>query len=86
MLPARPPIDFTLDVNASLFLNLYGVAEEELLSRGGRCVYARTGTAPCVMHANGRAAKPKMRKVMQCAPPTAWVVPRGDPWEDIHKA
>lgn len=61
MLPARPPIDFTLDVNASLFLNLYGVAEEELLSRGGRCVYARTGTAPCVMHAIPTGARRSRR-------------------------
>ena len=62
------------------------MAEDELVSRGGRCVWSVTGVAPCVLHANGRAAKPKMRRVMQCAPPGAWVVPRGDPWEDIHKA
>ena len=93
--PRVPPVpDVTLDSNASLFLNLYGVEDGDLVEHNGRCMYKVTGSVPCVLHANGRAAKPRMRKVVQCSAgaaqheprPRRWIVPRGDPWEDIRKA
>ena len=32
-------VDYALDTNASLFLNLFGVEKTHLVRRGGRCVY-----------------------------------------------
>ena len=66
---------WTLDANASLFLNMLGVADADLVQRDGRCFYAPTGTFPCVMHSNGKMAKPKMAHVFKCMPADAWVVP-----------
>jgi len=70
-------LPWALDAQASLFLNLLGVKEEELEARDGRCFYKPTGRAPCVLHSNGKMAKPKMAQVFGCMPSTAWVVPAG---------
>lgn len=84
--PRVPEVPFLLDSNATVFLNLHGVTDEQLVkSVDGRCAYSATGRVPCVLHANGKAAKPRMRAVMECAPKDAWVVPAGDPWEGIAK-
>ena len=73
-----PALEWTIDANASLFLNLLGVSDAELVRRNGRCVYTATGTSPCVMHSNGKMAKPKMAHVFRCMPESAWVVPAGN--------
>jgi hypothetical protein len=70
-------LQWALDVNASLFLNLLGVLDEDLVRQDGRCVYRPTGRAPCVLHSNGKMAKPKMANAFRCIPDTAWVVPAG---------
>ena len=71
-------VQYALDVNASLFLNLNGIVPSQLV-RGpdGRCVYTATGTAPCVFHSNGKAAKPLMKLVFKCKHEGAWIVPKG---------
>ena len=38
-----------------------------------RCVYAQTGVAPCVLHANGRMGKTNMAHALACAGEGAWV-------------
>jgi hypothetical protein len=68
-------VKWAIDANASLFLNLMGVDTEQLVRRDGRCFYTRTGQAPCVIHSNGKAAKPLMAHVFACKPDNAWVVP-----------
>lgn len=71
-------VRYALDSRASLFLNLNGVAPTQLVKGAdGRCVYAPTGTTPCVFHSNGKAAKPLMRHVFACKRADAWVVPAG---------
>ena len=42
-----------------------------------RCFYKPTGRAPCVLHSNGKMAKPKMATVFGCKPDDAWIVPAG---------
>lgn len=74
-----PRVEYALDVNASLFLNLNGVRASQLV-RGadGRCVYTETGGVPCVLHSNGKAAKPMMRHVFDCMRrDDVWVAPAG---------
>ena len=68
-------LQWSLDTNATMFLNLLGVAEADLERRDGRCFYKPTGRAPCVLHSNGKMAKPKMAQVFTCMPDNAWVVP-----------
>jgi len=70
-------VPWLLDTNASLFLNLLGVDDSDLVQSDGRCVYRPTGRAPCVLHSNGKMAKPKMANVFRCMPADAWVIPAG---------
>ena len=76
LLLSTSPVEYALDANASLFLNLNGVPPSQIV-RGadGRCVYTPTGVAPCVFHSNGKAAKPLMQHVFKCKRADAWVVP-----------
>ena len=70
-------LPWVIDSSASLFLNLLGVSKDEIESRDGRCYYKPTGRAPCVLHSNGKMAKPKMSQIFECMPANAWVVPAG---------
>ena len=76
LLLSTSPVEYALDANASLFLNLNGMPPSQIV-RGadGRCVYTPTGVAPCVFHSNGKAAKPLMQHVFKCKRADAWVVP-----------
>jgi len=71
-------LSWALDTRASLFLNLLGIKDDDLEQRDGRCFYKATGVAPCVLHSNGKMAKPKMAQVFSCMPRDAWVVPAGN--------
>ena len=75
MLNDERALPWTLDTNASLFLNLLGINDNDLERRDGRCFYKPTGRAPCVLHSNGKMAKPKMAHVFGCKPDDAWIVP-----------
>ena len=80
ILLASTPLSYAIDSNASLFLNLNGVPAAHLLRDeiSGACVYAPTGVAPCVLHSNGKAAKPLMARVFECMDrSSAWIVPAG---------
>ena len=46
--------------------------EGESSGGGARCVYAQTGVAPCVLHANGKMGKTKMAHALACAGEGAW--------------
>ena len=41
------------------------------------CCTREPGRAPCVLHSNGKMAKPKMATVFGCKPDDAWIVPAG---------
>ena len=85
-MPNSTTLEWTLDASASLFLNLLGVSDADLVQRDGRCFYVPTGASPCVLHSNGKMAKPKMARVMQCMPKDAWVVPSSKPGDNLSVA
>ena len=85
-LPSPHAVDYALDSNASLFLNLYGVPDEHLVrSSEGRCMYTPTGTMPCVLHGAGKGGRIKMRRVNQCVARGAWQPQPGDPTVEYRR-
>ena len=82
-LAARGAPRHAVDRNASLFLSLNFLRPADLALKGGRLAFKHTGEVPCVLHSNGKLGKLMMRRVVQCAPPDAWIAPAGNPWEQV---
>ena len=55
--PNRNKVEYALDVNATLFLNMFDVLVDKDITQleDGRFMYLPTGTTPCVLHFNGKS-------------------------------
>ena len=69
-------VDYALDVNATLFLNMFDVAVDKDIAQleDGRFMYVPTGTVPCVLHFNGKSKDFLLKPLSMRAAPSAWVV------------
>ena len=69
-------VDYALDVNATLFLNMFDVAVDKDIEQleDGRYMYVPTGTVPCVLHFNGKSKDFLLKPLSMRASPSAWVV------------
>ena len=71
---ARGRVDFVLDVNARLFLNLFMVHPKHLDVNGrGQIVLRRTGIAPCVLHANAYKTPEQLEHLLARWTHITWV-------------
>lgn len=66
-------LSYTLDSEASLFLNAHGIRKKDLTRVGGRIAYAPTGRVPCMLHSNGLHRELFARLWWQ-VPKVAWIV------------
>ena len=68
-------MEYALDVNATLFLNMFDVLVDKDITQleDGRFMYLPTGTTPCVLHFNGKSKDLLLKTLSMRAAPSAWV-------------
>ena len=68
-------MEYALDVNATLFLNMFDVLVDKDITQleDGRFMYLPTGTTPCVLHFNGKSKDLLLKPLSMRAAPSAWV-------------
>ena len=73
--PTPNKVEYALDVNATLFLNMFDVLVDKDITQleDGRFMYLPTGTTPCVLHFNGKSKDLLLKTLSMRAAPSAWV-------------